>query len=267
MKHITLEDKWPRSWRDSYAYDLLEIYGSVYCYGGAYAYANRRQHTLELVKKVSVPGAKILDVAAAQGNFSLYLAELGYRVTWNDLREELAEYVKLKHEQGDIEYAPGNVFDLGFEEDFDVVLITEIIEHVAHPDEFLEKIKHLVKPGGSIVMTTPNGGYFLNTLPKFTECKNPSVFEAIQFKPNSDGHIFLLHPDEIDGLAQKAGLIVMEKRLFTNPLTSGHIKTERLLKIAPKLMVTTIENFTRSLPPIVREKLHTAMAVLLTRPV
>src|ERR1043166_1848550 len=46
-------------------------------------------------------------------------------------------------------------------------LITEIIEYVAHPDEFLRKAASLAKPGGYIVMTTPNGGDFLNRLPKF----------------------------------------------------------------------------------------------------
>jgi 2-polyprenyl-3-methyl-5-hydroxy-6-metoxy-1,4-benzoquinol methylase len=40
---------------------------------------------------------------------------------------------------------------------FDAVLITEVIEHVAHPDEFLAKTAALVKPHGSIVLTTPNG--------------------------------------------------------------------------------------------------------------
>ena len=38
----------------------------------------------------------MLDLAAGQGNFSLALAERGYRVTWNDLRGDLEGYVRLK---------------------------------------------------------------------------------------------------------------------------------------------------------------------------
>lgn len=43
-----------------------------------------------------------------------------------------------------------------------VVLMTEIIEHVAHPDEFLTRIASLVRPGGWVIITTPNGGYWRN---------------------------------------------------------------------------------------------------------
>src|ERR1051326_994929 len=172
MKKIALSENWPESWKTSYLYDLLEVYGELSAKGYAYAYANRRKYTLELIKKVAKSDAKILDLAAAQGNFTLLLAELGFEVTWNDLRKDLAEYTKLKYEHGIIHYVPGNIFELDFVESFDVVLITEIIEHVAHPDDFLKQISRMVKRDGHVVMTTPNGGYFLSHLPRFTDCSD-----------------------------------------------------------------------------------------------
>src|SRR6202035_2929981 len=140
----------------------------------------------------------ILDLAAAPGNFTLYLAELGYRVVWNDLRAELADYVRQEYEFGHVEYKRGNIFDLPSEVvgQFDVVLAAEVIEYVAHPDVFIHKLASLLKKDGTIVLTTPNGGYFRNRLPRFSECPDPSVYESVHFKPNSDGHIFLLHPEE-----------------------------------------------------------------------
>jgi len=59
-------------------------------------------------------------------------------------------------------FVTGNVFELSFPEVFDAVLITEVIEHVAHPDAFLKKVSALVRLGGCIVLTTPNGRYFRN---------------------------------------------------------------------------------------------------------
>lgn len=248
MKRVYLQTSWPDSWKYSYPYDLEEVYGEIANRGYAYAYDNRRKHTLRILTEVLRPGARILDIAAAQGNFSIALAELGYDVTWNDLREDLADYVRLKQEGGQIHFAPGNAFELNFPAPFDAVLITEIIEHVAHPDEFLLKTAQLVKPGGYIVMTTPNGAYFQNPLPKFSDCSNPSIYESVQFKPNSDGHIFLLHPHEIDLLASGAGLEVDEISLFNNPLTHGYLKMELLLRVLPRSFVDKVEVMSQRLP-------------------
>lgn len=261
MKRVEPHPSWPQSWKDSYFYDQSEIYGQISHYGYAYAYENRRRETLRLLTETLAPGARILDIAAAQGNFSLALAELGYDVTWNDLRAELAGYVRLKHERGQIQFAAGNAFELQFPSLFDAVLITEIIEHVAHPDDFLAKAAALVRPGGYIVMTTPNGGYFKNRLPKFSDCADPAVFESVQFKPNADGHIFLLHLDEIEPLAHRAGLEVEKIALFTNPLTAGHVKTEQLLKLLPRGIVEMAESASRHLPPRLKAKALVQMAV------
>ncbi|HEX8899015.1 MAG TPA: methyltransferase domain-containing protein [Chthoniobacterales bacterium] len=261
MKRIEAQPNWPQSWKESFFYDQSEIYGEISHHGYAYAYENRRRTTVRLLTEVLAPAARILDIAAAQGNFSLALAELGFDVTWNDLRGELADYVRLKYERGKIRFAAGNAFELSFPALFDAVLITEVIEHVAHPDDFLAKAAALVRPGGYIVMTTPNGGYFKNRLPKFSECADPAVFEAMQFKPNADGHIFLLHVDEIEPLARGAGLSAEKIVLFTNPLTAGHMKTESLLKVLPRAFVRLGERTIQLLPSALKQKALVQMGV------
>lgn len=266
VRRVHLEDSWPDSWKYSYPYDLEEVYGEVTNRGYAYAYDNRRRHTLRLLMEVLQPGARILDVAAAQGNFSLALAEMGYEVTWNDLRTDLADYVRLKRDRGVINFASGDLFDLDFPRLFDAVLITEIIEHVAHPDAFLVKVTQLVRPGGYIVLSTPNGAYFRNALPKFSHCPDPAKYESVQFKPNSDGHIFLLHPDEIHSIASRANLQVEEIVLFTNPLTNGHMKLGALLRVLPRRLVDVIENISTRLPWALRRKLLIQMGARLRRP-
>ena len=266
MKRIRPGPDWPESWKKSYEYDLQEIYERISNRGYCYAYDNRRRHTIDLITEVLAPGARVLDVGAAQGNFSLQLAEMGFEVTWNDLRGELVDYVRLKHEHGIVHFAVGNAFELQFPEPFDAVLITEIIEHVAHPDEFLAKVAQLIKPGGYIVMTTPNGEYFRNTLPRFSECPDPSVYEAIQFKPDSGGHIFLLHTNEIQDLSSRSGLRVDKLKLFTNSLTNGHMKLSYVLSLLPRSLVESIETLTQRLPPALAARLLVQMAVRLRRP-
>jgi 2-polyprenyl-6-hydroxyphenyl methylase/3-demethylubiquinone-9 3-methyltransferase len=266
MRRVHPASDWPPSWKSSYEYDLQEIYGEVHNPGHSSAYDNRRRHTFELVQQAVLAGSRVLDIGAAQGNFSLLLAEMGYDVTWNDLREELSGYVRLKHEHGTLHFAAGDAFQLRFPHQFDAVLITEIIEHVAHPDEFLTQVATLIRPGGFIVMTTPNGAYFRNKLPRFSDCPDPSVYESVQFKPDSDGHIFLLHTDEVYQISSQAGLLVDELRLFTNSLTSGHIKLNGLLGVLPKRLVSSIEGATQRLPARIANHIMVHMAVRLRKP-
>jgi 2-polyprenyl-3-methyl-5-hydroxy-6-metoxy-1,4-benzoquinol methylase len=265
VKRIRPEPQWPDSWKKSYEYDLQEVYGQVADRGYVYAYDNRRRHAIALLSEALAPPARIIDIGAAQGNFSLQLAEMGYEVTWNDLRGELVDYVRLKHERGTLHFAVGNAFELRFQNPFDAVLITEIIEHVAHPDNFLRKVAELLRPGGFVVMTTPNGGYFRNSLPRFSDCSNPAVYEAVQFKPDADGHIFLLHLDEVYRLASSPGLRVDKSELFTNPLTNGHMKLGHALKVLPRSFVDLAEALTGRLPTSITTRLMVQMAVRLQK--
>ena len=263
----SLDTNWPDSWKTAFAYDLIEVFGQeAPRLGHARAYAQRMARTLSLFCDAVPPGARVIDIAAAQGNFSLRLAELGYDVTWNDLREDLAGYVKLKHESGRLRFEAGNVFELAAGEEYDAVLITEIIEHVAHPDAFLEQIARLVRPGGHVIMTTPNGQYFANRLPKFSRCRDPGAYEAAQFRPDGDGHIFLLHEDEISGLARAAGLDVMSVGLFTPFMSAGRLGADTLLRAAPLSVFAAIDALCTRLPVAIARRVYVPMAVCFRKP-
>ena len=46
----------------------------------------------------------------------------------------------------------------------DVVLSTEVIEHVYNPRGFLSNCYDLLKPGGTVILTTPYHGYLKNLM-------------------------------------------------------------------------------------------------------
>ncbi len=104
MKRPQFLSSWPVEWKLCFEYDLQEVFSPDPRSGYSRAYLNRRQHTLDLIQKAVSPPARVLDVAAAQGNFSIGLAELGYEVTWNDLRVTLEEYVRMKDDTGRLHY-------------------------------------------------------------------------------------------------------------------------------------------------------------------
>lgn len=256
---------WPISWRTSYNFDLQEVFGEIRDLGYVNHYNNRRNIVFELIKKVGRGNDKILDIGAAQGNFSIPLAEQGYEVSWNDLRPELCDYVKLKLEYGNIHFLPGNILEMDPPSQYDIVLALEIIEHVAHPDRFMQKLATFIKPNGYLILTTPNGDYFRNSLPSFCECPNPEVFESQQFKADADGHIFLLKATELHALTQKTHLKIVDFFYYTNCLTNGHLKTWRILPFAPRRIISYLESLSVRLPVRLRRKIHTGMAVLLRK--
>jgi len=268
MLHLTYDDSWNEFLKESYSWDEMELWHSRRDIGYSNQYDNRRQSALRAIEALTPAGGAVLDVAGASGNFTLPLAEKGYRVTWNDLRSECAELVQRKYEYGEVEFAPGNIFELatGWAERFDAVLAAEVIEHMAHPDEFLNCLASMTKPGGCIVVTTPNGMYFRYHYPRFSECADPSVYESKQFKPDGDGHIFLLDDADCRTLASGAGLAVERIDLINNPLTRGHVKLGHLLPYLPGSLVAAIESGTRKLPRFLHQKIHCQMIAVLRKP-
>lgn len=269
MAALPLDASWPESWQYSHRFDRLEIWGEDPRHGYARMYKNRRNHVLDAVARFAPAPGRILDIAAAAGNFTNAVAAMGHRVTWNDFRGELADYVALKApEDAQIDYVAGNILERAdaLSGAYDLVLALEVIEHVAHPDQFLEAISRLVKPGGHIIVSTPNGGYLMNNLPRFSDFDDPSVFEGQQFKPDADGHIFLLHEDEMRSLSAAAGLELVEHRLFSYPLTCGYLKTGAVARLLPDAMIHMAERAGGILPAALQRKFATASMTILRRP-
>lgn len=262
------DEDWPQSWLMSHAFDELELAHEPALSpdpGYVRAYRQRVAQALELVDDHALPGAAVLDVAAAQGNLTISLAMRGYRVTWNDLRAELAGYVRLKLGAQQVNFCPGNVFELDVGP-FDVVLAAEVIEHVAHPDGFLERLGELIRPGGHVVITTPNGRFLRNPLPRFSDFADPSVFEAGQFKPDADGHIFLLHPDELEPLGRAAGLELVRVSQSTSVLVRGWMGTGALTRRLPEPLIAALDGAVVRGPAAVRDRLTTQLAAVFRRP-
>jgi ubiquinone/menaquinone biosynthesis C-methylase UbiE len=52
----------------------------------------------------------------------------------------------------------GDAFDLPFEDSsFDVVLCTEVLEHVRQPESLLAELTRVCRPAGTLVLTVPDG--------------------------------------------------------------------------------------------------------------
>ena len=183
--------------------------------------------------------SRILEVAAGGGALSACLARDGAMVVTNDLREnELRQALSQYENGGSITIAPGNLFALDPASlgQFDLVIACEVLEHVAHPDDLLRHLRRFLTPSGRLLLTTPNGAYFRNRLPTLATITDHATLEAHQFKPDADGHLFLITPAELKALAARAGLEIATLELFGTPLITGHcqlslLQTSRLTRV------------------------------------
>jgi 2-polyprenyl-3-methyl-5-hydroxy-6-metoxy-1,4-benzoquinol methylase len=208
----------------------------------------------------------LLEVAAGDASLCAALALNGCRTVANDLRTENLKQSVQNFENGpEIQLLPGNLFDLDPQStgQFDLVVACEIIEHVAHTTDFLRQLKRFVAPGGHILITTPNGAHFRNKLPTHSQITNFTELEGQQFKPDADGHLFLITPGEMNSLARSAGLAVEQIVLWGNPLITGHAG---LTRFSSRLACRTsyyAERLVQRLPWAVREKLCVSISAVL----
>ena len=168
---------------------------------------------------------RVLEVAAGDGALSACLAARGVSVAANDLRADaLATTIANFQTRDRIDVLPGNLFDLNPDATgrFDLVIATEVVEHIAHTDDFLRHLARFLTPNGRIFLTTPNGSYFRSRLPTHSTIDDFDALESEQFKPDADGHLFLITAEELVAIAHNAGLHPIEIDLMASPFITGH---------------------------------------------
>ncbi len=182
---------------------------------GPFSYHLRMHHVLESFADFLPPPAEIADIACAAGNFALVLAEAGYRVTGVDLLEDLLDYARKKKTTGEIDFVQGNLMEYRHPRALDGILMGEVMEHVAWPEQLVAAAHENLRPGGIFVVTTPNGSYGGNDIPTFSAItEDRREFEGKQF--HHGHHLFLYTPDELRVLLEKGGFEVLRLEVFNS---------------------------------------------------
>ncbi len=100
----------------------------------------------------------VLDMACGSGYGSNYIARKGARrVVGADKESTAVEEAKKQYVAPNVEYRTMDAEQVNFpNESFDMAVSFETIEHIEHPEIFLEKLKSVVKKGGVCIFSTPN---------------------------------------------------------------------------------------------------------------
>jgi ubiquinone/menaquinone biosynthesis C-methylase UbiE len=121
--------------------------------GPRYRFKRRGAEVSRILKTFAPENPKILDIGTADGLLlDLVCAEtkpdlaVGLDLSWGLLKANTRKNPIL---QADAEKLPFP------DSHFDAAIATAIIEHVPHPDTFVQEIERVLKPGGVCIVTTP----------------------------------------------------------------------------------------------------------------
>jgi len=160
-----------------------------------------KQYTIECIPANGC--LRILDVGCGSGLNSKMLAAMGHRVCGVDLSEAAIEQYRRCGFEGQAENIEAG---LNYPDDsFDVVFCSEVIEHMTSPAELVGEMKRVLKPGGQLVLSTPNSAFWL--------------YRALGVLGYTVGE--LQHPKHFQYFSRRSLLKLLEGAGFTRKETMG----------------------------------------------
>mgnify|MGYP000913089788 CR=1 FL=1 len=101
----------------------------------------------------SQPNGLMLDIGCGSGHKLRFLQDLGWNTEGLDFDPVAVDKAKAKG----LKVRLGNLASQNYPENcFDVITMSHLIEHVYDPLELLRECRRILKPGGRLVMITPN---------------------------------------------------------------------------------------------------------------
>jgi SAM-dependent methyltransferase len=209
-------------------------------------YVARLNTVLSIIERSVPRGGTILDLGCAQGNLAILAGERGYRTVAIDLRPGFLTYARKKDDRSVVRWVVGDALTPPIRlASCDAVVLGELLEHVADPGRLLAAAVRLVKPGGILIATTPNGSCFRNaSLPSFSRAsRDRAALEARQCGPSGEDHLFALRPREL------VSLIPAEMELVDVAFVSSGLWNRWLGVVAGRLWLAhLIESLSRWRP-------------------
>lgn len=162
----------------------------------------------ELIDKYIKKDSLVLDVGCGTGIHTSILKQKTKRITGLDLKNFVKEKYKF-----DFKLILGDGKKIPFEDKhFDFITCWDVIEHVEKDEVFLREIYRVLKPGGLLLISTPNKDRLSNRIISiFKEIRYPYYLGTNLDWEGDVWHIREYREEELEKLATKIGFKVVVK--------------------------------------------------------
>ena len=103
-------------------------------------------------------GRNVLEIGCGWGDFSAWMAGRGaLSVTGEDVSHVAIEMAISRHTAPGLRFAVGDIEEISHPtSSFDLVVSCETIEHVGDPLRAVHELARVLRPGGTLLLSTPN---------------------------------------------------------------------------------------------------------------
>ncbi len=183
---------------------------------GAYAATLDRLDDL-----ISSGGRELFDVGAGAGEFLALARERGFQPHGNELAPGAIELTK---ELTGIDLHFGDLAAVEGSDRFDAVTMWCVLAHVGEPDELLEHVLRVLKPGGVLFLQTPRWSA-MDAAGLAASRLSRGRFTRVLDRRVTDAHMVLNSRDGLTAQAERAGFEVIEAK----PVARYSLTTESYL--------------------------------------
>ena len=152
---------------------------------------------------------KLLDIGCGNGSLLAVAKQRGWQISGYDVDANSTKAVSERLQESNI--FTGDFLELDESQQYDVITLHQVLEHVKNPNEYLQKIRRLLTDGGYAFIAVPNIHSVSNKL-KF-------MLESIGIRRRNIGkyydtyhHLLYFTPSTLRLILSKNGFISLETR-------------------------------------------------------
>jgi SAM-dependent methyltransferase len=194
----------------------------------------RFEQGLEVLER-EVGVGRLLDVGCGAGTFMAIAASRGWDVYGVEMNEALCAEVDKTVGVGRVTCGAFEALDPE-EHTYDVITMWDVIEHVLDPVAFIERAQRMLRPGGAIVICTPDEESVLANTGKAIHRVSGGrwSYPALALHPRY--HTFFFSGTSLDNLFTARGMTVVES--YSQAAFAAH---SPLASRAQKTVISAIE--------------------------